>query len=80
MLVNSRTDTTVKLVNYDLCSRPPVGFESDAELPGDAEFSGYVKNGVEFWISQKQLDLAVYMVDGSLVGKWPRANPMFDYA
>ncbi len=58
-------------------SRPPVGFEPDADLPSDAEFSGYVKNGVELWISQKQLDNAVYMVDGSAVEKWPRADPMF---
>ena len=61
-------------------SRPPVGFEANAELPGDAEFSGYVKNGVELWISQKQLDLAVYMVDGPVVEKWPRADPMFGCA
>ena len=58
-------------------SRPPVGFEPDADPPSDAEFSGYVKNGVELWISQKQLDNAVYMVDGSAVEKWPRADPMF---
>lgn len=75
MLVNSRTNTTIKQVNYDLRSRPPVGFESDAELPGDAEFSGYVKNGVELWISQSQLDTAVYMVDGSRVERWPKAEP-----
>ena len=51
-------------------------YEPDAQLPGDAEFSGYVKNGVELWISQSQLDTAIYMVDGSSVERWPKAEPI----
>lgn len=48
----------------------------DAVLPVDAEYSGYMKNGVELWISQSQLDTAIYMVDGSNVGRWPMAEPI----
>ena len=51
-------------------------YEPNAELPGDAKFSEYAKNGVELWISQSQLDTAIYMVDGSSVERWPKAEPI----
>ncbi|MCH7983676.1 MAG: hypothetical protein IIC28_06890 [Chloroflexi bacterium] len=51
-------------------------YEPDADLPVDAEYSGYMKNGVELWISQSQLDTAIYMVDGSSVERWPKAEPI----
>ncbi len=49
-------------------------YDPNANLPSDAKFSGYVKNSVELWISQTQLDRAVYMVDGSKVERWPKAE------
>lgn len=52
-------------------------YDPEAVLPGGAEFSGYARNGVELWISESQLDTAVYMVDGSRVERWPRADPIF---
>jgi hypothetical protein len=52
-----------------------VQFDGDAELPDDAEFSGYFNDGVELWISPSRLETEVYMVDGSKVEKWPRMNP-----
>ena len=51
-------------------------YDPKADLPVDAEYSGYMKNGVELWISQSQLDTAIYMVDGSNVGRWPKTEPI----
>lgn len=51
-------------------------YDPKADLPGDAEFSGYVNNGVELWISQSLLDTAIYMVDGSNVERWPKTEPI----
>lgn len=51
-------------------------YDPNANLSGDAEFSGYVKNSVELWISQTQLDEAIYMVDGSRIERWPKAEPI----
>lgn len=51
-------------------------YDPNADLPSDAKFSGYVRNGVELWVSQSQIDIAVYMVDGSTVERWPKAEPI----
>ena len=52
-----------------------VQFDGNAELPGDAEFSGYVSHGVALWISPSRLETEVCMVDGFKVEKWPRMDP-----
>ncbi len=51
-------------------------YDPNADLPNDAKFSGYVRNGVELWVSQSQIDEAIYMVDGSRVERWPKAEPI----
>ncbi len=51
-------------------------YEPNADLPSDAEFSGYVRDGVELWVSQSQIDKAIYMVDGARVERWPKAEPI----
>ena len=50
-------------------------FEADAELPADAEFSGYVNKGVELWISETVFNTGIFMVDGEHIEKWPRVEP-----
>ncbi len=52
-----------------------VQFDGNAELPEDAEFSGYLNDGVELWVSPSRLETEVYMIDGDKVEKWPRMNP-----
>ncbi|MCH8910409.1 MAG: hypothetical protein IH867_06695 [Chloroflexi bacterium] len=63
-------------VFIQLAARFRSTYEPDADLPVDAEYSGYMKNGVELWISQSQLDTVIYMVDGSSVERWPKAEPI----
>ena len=53
-------------------------FEANTSLPPDAEFAGYVMidsevGSHELWISEAELERAVYMVRESAVEKWPRA-------
>ncbi len=50
-------------------------FQVDTELPDDAKFSGYTKNGVELWISGSELETGIFMVEGKDVEKWPRVEP-----
>ncbi len=50
-------------------------FEAAAELPADAEFSGYVNRGVELWVSETLFDKGIFMVKGDQVEKWPRVEP-----
>lgn len=52
-------------------------FEADAELPADAEYSGYVNRGVELWVSETVFDTGIFMVKGDQVEKWPRVEPDF---
>lgn len=52
-----------------------VQFDGDAELPDDAEFSGYFNDGVELWISPSRLETEVYMVDGPKVEKMAPHEP-----
>ena len=51
-------------------------YDPNADLPSDAKFSGYVRDGVELWVSQSQIDNAIYMIDGSRVERWPKAEPI----
>lgn len=51
-------------------------FDADVELPLDAEFTGFVTEGDQLWVSPSQFDEAVYMLNQlSQVEKWPRAEP-----
>jgi hypothetical protein len=49
-----------------------VPLDLDANLPGDATYTGYHLDGVELWISEREAGDAVYLVDGKQVERWPR--------
>ncbi len=50
-------------------------FNPNATLPSDAKFSGFKRDGVELWISDSELDSAIYMVSDSATERWPKADP-----
>jgi hypothetical protein len=50
-------------------------FNPNATPPLDAKFSGFNRDGVELWISDSELDSAVYMISESSTERWPKADP-----
>lgn len=53
-------------------------YSSDAELPADAVFTGYVSEGAELWASESTIAEAVFLVGGTGVERLPRAaTPIF---
>jgi hypothetical protein len=50
--------------------------ELHAELPGDAQRTGYQSNGVELYVSPSDQDTAIYLVGDDAAERWPRSDPM----
>lgn len=50
-------------------------YDPDTTLPADAKYTGYIREGVEFWISDTEILSAVYMVDDEKIERWPKADP-----
>lgn len=59
-----------------LSDRIRTTYAHDTQLPPNAKYSGYKKGGVELWIDDTELDSAIYMVEGSIVERWPKADPI----
>lgn len=72
---SSQTFTRDPYGDLNRGGRQLVQFDDDAELPSDAEFSGYSNDGAELWISPTRIEFEVFMVGNESVEKWPRMNP-----
>ena len=46
----------------------------DATLPVDAMYSGYHQDGTQLWLSEREVEEAVYIVRGDKVERWPRTT------
>ena len=47
-----------------------------ATLPPDARPTGYFDGGAQLYVAPSNEDVAIYIVEGSTVERWPRSDPM----
>ena len=47
-----------------------------ASLPPDARPTGYFEGEAQLYLAHSDEDVAIYMVEGNTVERWPRSDPM----
>jgi hypothetical protein len=51
-------------------------FRDDVDLPPQAHFTGYSRNGAQLWLDSSGADEYVFVVRGDEVERWPRAKQL----